>query len=138
MGESYDVMQASSDDCYVINLISKFFSTTYDSANVNLNSIATTNLCIDIAIDWLLPYQHKDWFGVPIEAWNPPHYTDAYIPVKKLLCRCTHITEKVRHSHHYCIYFARLQFIIRTYVNTCTIIMTILNHCLSQSLHIDL
>ena len=104
VGESYDVMQASSDDCYVINLISKFFSTTYDSANVNLNSIATTNLCKDIAIDWLLPYQHKDWFGVPIEVWNPPHYTDAYIPVKNLLCRCTHITEKVRHSHHYCVY----------------------------------
>ena len=28
--------------------------------------ISSTDIDIAIAIDWLLPYQHKDWFGVPI------------------------------------------------------------------------
>ena len=49
-------------------------------------------------VNWLLPHQHKDWFGAPVEVWrvyNPCCYSDAYIPVTSLLCRCAYIIANV-------------------------------------------
>lgn len=49
-------------------------------------------------VSWLLPHQHKEWFGLPIEVWrvlNPSNHPDAYVPVTSLLCRCAYVTEKV-------------------------------------------
>ena len=49
-------------------------------------------------VNWLLPHQHKDWFGAPVDVWwvyNPCRYSDAYIPVTSLLCRCAYIIGNV-------------------------------------------
>ena len=49
-------------------------------------------------VNWILSHQNKDWFGAPVWMWrvyNPCCYSDAYIPVTSLLCRCAYITENV-------------------------------------------
>lgn len=49
-------------------------------------------------INWMLPHEHKNWYGAPEEVWHlyqPSRFPDTYISISNMLCRCAYITETV-------------------------------------------
>ena len=41
--------------------------------------------------NWMLPHEHKNWYGAPVEVWRlyqPCRFPDTYIPISNMLCRC--------------------------------------------------
>ena len=41
-------------------------------------------------INWMLPHEHKNWYGAPVEVWRlyqPSRFPGTYIPISNMLCR---------------------------------------------------
>ena len=63
------------------------------------NNKCTKTISVTLAcINWMLPHEHKNWYGAPVEVWRvfqSSRFPDAYIPITDILCRCAHVTETV-------------------------------------------
>ena len=82
------------------------FVTKYLKITVMLHSNTTpsTNRAVAVyvaAINWLDKHPYKHWFGAPVEVWQKtihhsmPH---TFVPVTDIVCRCAHVSHKVRFS----------------------------------------